>query len=60
MKRPWYIAVAAALAGLLLPGAVEKSAAAEELASKDELYTGQEYSSAFANPEDDPKVIFRT
>jgi hypothetical protein len=29
---------------------------AEELASQAELYTGKEYSSAFANPEDDPSL----
>ncbi|TWT83876.1 hypothetical protein CA13_53490 [Planctomycetes bacterium CA13] len=29
---------------------------AQDLASKDELYTGKEYSDAFANPEDDPEL----
>ncbi|GAA4444690.1 hypothetical protein GCM10023156_03340 [Novipirellula rosea] len=31
-------------------------ASAQELASKDELYTGKEFSNAFANPQDDPDL----
>lgn len=42
------------LYGILLLLVASSTHGADDLASKDELYTGKEYSSAFAMPKDDP------
>ncbi|MBB3207842.1 hypothetical protein FHS27_003669 [Rhodopirellula rubra] len=43
-------------ASLILLFASTAGARAQELADKEELYTGKEYHSAFANPKDDPSL----
>ncbi len=56
MKRLLSIGAAVVLAGTLLPAAGENVAGTKELASKEELFEGPEYASAFKNPEDNPDL----
>jgi hypothetical protein len=52
MNKPFRTAMCAAL----FLSAAFTTGGAEELASKDELYTGEEYSKAFAMPKDNPDL----